>query len=524
MGKRNSSRRYQAAAAPLVIPDTPVLYIHPAKQGSEFRQSESVGRPYGVIPVGVAALVNRLRDNGIRVKGINHALEIQLNPLFNLQKWLKSQTGVKVILIDLHWYEHCYGAVSVAKLCKQVLPRAFTVLGGLSASGFAREILENFPEVDFILRGDAESPLVELTRLLLTANAQTGVKNGLEAIPNLSYRNSDGVVENELGYTATEQDLDSLNFVDIDFLEHAAEYHVHEYIVTDLAVARQALQTSPFKGKWITTARGCKFECSYCGGCRSAHKLLAGRNGIVLRSPERVVDDLARLQAQGVIQASMTYDIAELGEEYWRTLFAGMRERGIKIGLYNEFFQMPDLAFVEDLAQTVDLPYSCVALSPLSGNERVRRLNGKHYSNEQFFNMLATLDQYKLYLFVYFSLNLPGETRDTFQDTLMFAKDVYEFYPSSRLKMLNTVHTIDPLAPMNERAEKYGIQSGMKSFMEYYHYCERTQNASPLARSGSFRGFEMVDEQARSLQEMADMWDRWREGREKSWWPIPPSW
>jgi radical SAM superfamily enzyme YgiQ (UPF0313 family) len=87
----------------------------------------------------------------------------------------------------MHWYEHCYGAVETAKFCKQVLPDAWIVMGGLSATGFAREILENFPSVDFIIRGDAEIPLLALARLLLQSG-QAVDPAALAGIPNLSYR------------------------------------------------------------------------------------------------------------------------------------------------------------------------------------------------------------------------------------------------------------------------------------------------------------------------------------------------
>jgi hypothetical protein len=165
-----------------------------------------------------------------------------------------------------------------------------------------------------------------------------------------------------------------------------------------------------------------------------------------------------------------------------------------------------------------------VALSPLSGNERVRRLNGKHFSNTQLFDMLELLSRHKMYLFVYFSLNLPGETNETFKETLELAREIFYFYPNSLLKILNTVHTIDPLSPMNVKADRFGVKSSMVTFMDFYNYCKNTQVQDPASRDGLHRGFELVEPENRSLLNMADAWDREREGKEMSWWPIPPSW
>ncbi len=505
-----------------------VLYIHPAKQAVGFRPfaSQTVGRPYGLIPVGLPALINRLRESGVRVEGVNLPMEQKLNPRFSLQRWLTQRQAARVVLIDLHWYEHCYGAISVANVCREVLPNARTVLGGLTASAFSDEILRHFPAVDFIIRGDAEMPLAMLVQHLLASDGdrETAPVPDLNAIPNLSYREGGRVVENARTYCAASSDLDTLNFVDIDFLAHHDAYYGHEYIVTDLEAVRAATDKSAYRGRWLCTARGCRYECSYCGGCRSAHKALAGRDGIVPRSPARMVDDLERLEAAGVTQASLSYDISELGEAYWRDLFAGMRDRGVKIGLYNECFQDPSPQFVEDFVRSVDMAHACLALSPLSGSEEVRRLNGKHYSNAQLFNTLDLLNLYNMPIFVYFSLNLPGETDETFKETLALAERIYTYYPPSLLKILTSCHTIDPQSPMSDHAEAYGITVDMTTFMDYYAYCRDTQVAGPEALTGMHRGFAIRDPEARDLAAMAQAWDAAREGRESSWWPVPPSW
>ena len=69
------------------------------------------------MPVGVAALVNVLRQNGIRVVGLNYPLQRSTSAGFDLRQWLGRRPGTRVVLIDLHWYEHSYGAISVAKAC-----------------------------------------------------------------------------------------------------------------------------------------------------------------------------------------------------------------------------------------------------------------------------------------------------------------------------------------------------------------------------------------------------------------------
>jgi len=522
--RRVNRGKRQSSVYANTLGDEGVLYIHPAKQGIDVNFDEQAGRFYGLIPVGVPALINLLRLNGIEVRGLSYPHERQLNPAFNLKNWLKVHHGARVVLIDLHWYEHCYGAISVARAVREALPDAWIVMGGLTASGFSSEILANFPEVDFIIRGDAEQPLLTLVKQLLKVSRRLSNQLSLHDIPNLSFREGERIVENAMTYTATTAELDALNFADLNFLEHQNEYCVNEYIVTDLQAALQALGTKPFRGRWLCSARGCHFECSYCGGCNSAHKRLAGRSRLVIRSPARIVDELRCLEEVGVLQASLSYDIAEMGDTYWQEFFKDMKDNDVHIGLYNEFFQLPTPDFIEAFVKCVDMAHSCVALSPLSGSETVRHLNGKHFSNIDLFDTLALLNQYNANVFIYFSMNLPGEDKQAFQETLELARDISYFYPAKLLKIFNTFHTLDPFSPMALNPDKYNIQINYSSFMDYYNYCRDTQFASNDARIGLRRGFDLTDPNARSLKAMADAWDLECLGKENSWRPVPPKW
>ena len=200
-----------------------VVYVHPAKQGVDFYAAQQgardvqLGRPYGLIPMGVPGLVAVLRAQGVGVRGVNYPLERELNRGFDLRQWLRGRRQARVVLIDLHWYEHSYGALSAAEVCKEVLPEAWVVLGGLTASGFAREILEGFPVVDFVIRGDAEVPLVQLVARCL--EAEPGQLPEVADVPNLTYRQDGEVQENALTYCAGTEALDKLDFADLSFLD-----------------------------------------------------------------------------------------------------------------------------------------------------------------------------------------------------------------------------------------------------------------------------------------------------------------
>ena len=189
------------------------------------------------------------------------------------------------------------------------------------------------------------------------------------------------------------------------------------------------------RGYWLCIGRGCRYDCSFCGGGRQSHKLFAGRNGFVLRSAEKAAQDCQRLAMNGIDQVSLNLDPAILPPEYWRGLFAQMRRLGVRIGINNEHFQLPSNEFIEDFVHTADISRSELALSPLSGSEQVRRLNGKSYSNRSLYRLLYSLKEAQVPLYVFFSLNLPGENEKTFRYTLNVARRIARYYPSHLLKI-----------------------------------------------------------------------------------------
>jgi len=497
-----------------------ILYVHPAKQEVDARYDKFIScSPYPFIPVGVPALVNMLRGDGWTVEGLNLPVELLLQATFDFRGWLRSQSQrPHLVLVDLHWYEHSYGAIEVARAVKAVWPQVPVTLGGLTATRFASEILEQFPEVDYVVCGDAEVPL-ELLARRCCGDGQVD----LSSIPNLVYRERGEVRRNVLSYTASGADLDRLDFVSMDWLRHWQNYGAFQYS----GAGEVRLHAGRFQGHWLAVGRGCTFDCIYCGGCRDAHRALAGREGLVLRSPDRVVMDIQRLQDRGVHQVALSLDLAVLEPAWWRMFFRLLQEQDLRVGLYNEFFQLPSVEFIEEFAKVADLEHTEVAISPLSGDQRVRQRNGKFYSNERLLRTLEVFKCCEIPIFVYFSLNLAGETPQAFRRTLRLAEQIGRFYPPELLRMLNTCHTLDPLSPMSlggQASKKLGIRVYYRTFQDYYTYCRGTGWQPRLVTRGQHRGFEMVGRPAEVVEKMARQWDSFAEKQRCRCYPVPRGW
>lgn len=305
--------------------------------------------------------------------------------------------------------------------------------------------------------------------------------------------------------------------MDFDFLENAAWYGRLQFEPTALT------QSMPEpRGHWLCIGRGCRYDCSFCGGGRQSHKLFAWRNGFVLRSAEKAAQDIQRLADKGIDQVSLNLDPAILPSEYWRALFAQLRGLGVRIGINNELFQLPSREFVEDFCETAEVARSELALSLLTGSEKVRRLNGKHYSNQKLFEIVDLMKEKQVPLYVYFSFNLPGEDEKAFRQTLRVAQRIRRDYPPNLLKMINMAHTLDPCSPMSRKPQRYTIDVGLRSFKDYYKYCEQTLAIQAGEGPWKVRGFAYRKD--RSLQKMVRQWNEFCAEQPSSCFRVPESW
>ncbi|MEM7033867.1 MAG: radical SAM protein, partial [Chloroflexota bacterium] len=175
-------------------------------------------------------------------------------------------------------------------------------------------------------------------------------------------------------------------------------------------------------------------------------------------------------------------------------------------------------------AEATVLEYTEVAISPLSGDEKVRRRNGKFYTNDRFLGMLRALKEFNIPIFIYFSLNLPGETPETFQKTLKLAAQINRVYPPELLRMLNPCHTLDPVSPMLIRPDIFDLDVHYKTFKDYYNYCKGTGWEPRHVIRGQHRGFEMVNRPVQVVEQMAQQWDTFAAQQPGRCYPVPRGW
>lgn len=151
----------------------------------------------------------------------------------------------------------------VLEICrdyKKIAPDTLIIAGGPEVSYDAISLLENHKFLDFVVRGEGEATLKELFHTIY-------MKQSLEAVKGVSYRNGDRVLDNPDRELIT--DLDCIPFPyedDLDSYKNRIIYY--------------------------ETSRGCPYNCSYC--------LSSTIKGVRFFSLERVKADLSRLIRRGI--------------------------------------------------------------------------------------------------------------------------------------------------------------------------------------------------------------------------------
>ena len=173
------------------------------------RAGRAAGRVFGLdlvllhapsADVGLTSTAAYLEANNYNVRMVELAYRMPRDPGFDVPARIAA-LDAPVFGIDLHRLPHGNGALGIAELVKKLHPDAKVLLGGLSASYFHEELVDD-PAVDFVLRGDStEEPCRQLLRALREGTP-------LQAVENLTWKRADGtVVVNPLTFVPAELPL-----------------------------------------------------------------------------------------------------------------------------------------------------------------------------------------------------------------------------------------------------------------------------------------------------------------------------
>ena len=291
-----------------------------------------------------------------------------------------------------------------------------TILGGPHPTLMPGESMEQ-PEVDMVVRGEAEETILDIVRGLEADQGELDASTGARRfrskswteIAGLSFRNSGGEITHNPPRKPP-QDLDS-----VPFPAHHL-YKIERY--TNLQPLTDGLDQQA-RAYTIITSRGCPYQCIYCS------KAVTGTTWRP-RSPENVVEEWRKLVVDlgateiGVTDDVMTLDIKRAKRICQLIIDEGLNTvpwitvHGIRADNTDpELFQLMKSAGCRRVGFGVE-----------SGNQRVLDIMKKNQTIDDVRQAFRNARRAGLQTIGFFIFGLPGDNEESMEDTIRLALEL----------------------------------------------------------------------------------------------------
>jgi anaerobic magnesium-protoporphyrin IX monomethyl ester cyclase len=292
-----------------------------------------------------------------------------------------------------------------ATIAAGLAPEIDVMVGGHQAKAMPNEVISDarFGRLGALILGEGETRVVELLR---------GRHRRLE-LPGVMWLDPllQAPVTGPTGPDAKQHlapDIDALPFVDRRFLAD-----------DPYRAADGRLEAN------MVGARGCPYNCSFCGAAVSANPDITIRT----RTPENIIAEMEALSARGVSAFRFVDDLFLGYERFIHRCMGAFTEAGV-----GERFEWDATGRINVLYRADDhlldimAANGCreVALGVESGSERLLGYMGKRITPEMTRQVIGRLTRRGIGVKGYFILGFPTETREELDATVRHVHDLWE--------------------------------------------------------------------------------------------------
>lgn len=303
---------------------------------------------------------------------------------------------------------------------------AIVVYGGPHATALHRQVLITRQEFDYVVRGEGELTLAELVPRLLSDEDPTSVQG-------LTMRLGGGVKANP-----DRPPIDDLG---------------------NLPLPNLAILPSVYKNNFharIFTVRGCPMRCSFCGDTQWS------RSRPRFFPLDRVLEELDELlRVTGARHLFVNDETFLINRSYAVEFMRALARYGIRWSFQTRPGRL-DGALMR-LARTSGCRW--VFFGAESGSDAVLGLNQKGTKVRQVYEACRTAAGAGLLVTLYWLVGLPGETRDTAEDTITVAEELFQLGLTHRVEYYIAVPY--PGTPIYADPAKYGVTLRNAPFRDY---------------------------------------------------------
>ncbi|MCB9456001.1 MAG: radical SAM protein [Anaerolineaceae bacterium] len=297
---------------------------------------------------------------------------------------------------------------------------AYTIAFGTHVTPLAVETMRPHPSLDFCLRGEPEMTLRELVD---TIEGRTEFSPEIEKL----YRSTDEEWEPKVAERLPNSDQYDLAHVkglvwrrgaeilrnpDRNFIPNLDDLPLPMHHLLPLDKYRTPVLSGSYQ--FIVTSRGCTAGCIYC------IKHVSYQAGLRLRSPKNVIAEIKMLYDLGVKNIHMYADLFTANRDQVMGICQEIIDSGLKIGFTcnsrvdyvdQEMLQIMAKAGCNTISWGIESASEEILKKARKGTTAIRAQQSVQWAHEAGIRNLG-----------YFIIGLPGETRETIQETIDFSK------------------------------------------------------------------------------------------------------
>lgn len=339
-------------------------------------------------PLGVTYVAAAFEAAGAEVKIFDYIVSAYTEE--NLKKQLESfrPDAIGATSVTMNFYE----AQQILHDIKNYDPAIITMMGGPHVSFTAVETLRQYPEIDLIVIGEGEYTIAELTPVLKQ-------KSKWHDIRGIAYRHDGEII------ITGKRDF----IADIDRIPLPARHL--------LPISRYRALGFPVS---IITGRGCPYSCIFCLG----RKMVGAKTR--RRKSNLVLDEIEKIIDYGFERINIADDLFTSDKERVKEICVGIKERSLKFKW--SAFARVDTVNQDIFDQMAEAGCDSVSFGVETGNPEMLRRIKKGIRLEQVGSAVKMCQQAGMIAHASFIIGLPGETKDTLQETEKFAKSMDVIY------------------------------------------------------------------------------------------------
>jgi len=375
-------------------------------------------------PLGIAFLGAALKRAGVEVKVLDLVVYPYSKTILEsvLNKFNPHFVGSTAVTMSFD------NAIKVISDVKSINSEIYTVMGGPHVTFCARETMEAFPELDFVVLGEGEETIVDLVTM-----SENGRK--WDKIKGIAYRDGSSLHCTDVKKTS----------IDVNSLPLPARHL--------LPLGRYRALNMPIS---LTTSRGCPFKCIFCVG----RKMVGAK--VRYRIAKPVVDEMESLHDLGFPQINIADDLFTANKKHCIEICDEILDRGLKIKWSS--FARVDTVSPEVMKKMKEAGCGSVSFGVETANAEILKTIRKGITISQVTDAVNICNDAGIQPSASFILGLPGETPETLKETVEFGK---------KLKKMGVTYGFHLLAPfpgtrIREEAEEYGIRILTNDWREYH--------------------------------------------------------